>query len=95
MKKELLFSLWLIDELKLRRMSFSEIKKRWLNAACNLDRIPITPRTFHRYRQRIAEVFRYYIKCDKSNGYRYYITQDRYEKNAIVENMLYQFSKNN
>jgi predicted DNA-binding transcriptional regulator YafY len=69
-------------------MTLKEISDAWSNAASNLDQTELSARTFHRYREEIAADFGIEIKCDKSNGYQYYISRNSYLSSEITDWML-------
>lgn len=48
----------------------------------------LSQRTFHRYRDETDSIFGIEIKCDKTNGYRYYIWRDKYGGTDVTEWML-------
>lgn len=82
------FYCWLIGKLERRRMTLQEIVDEWEMAASNADHTELSVRTFHRYRDEIDSIFGIEIKCDKTNGYRYYIWRDKYGGTDVTEWML-------
>lgn len=82
------FYCWLIGKLERRRMTLQEIVDEWEVAASNADHTELSQRTFHRYRDEIDSIFGIEIKCDKTNGYRYYIWRDKYGGTDVTEWML-------
>lgn len=82
------FYCWLIGKLERRRMTLQEIVDEWEVAASNADHTELSQRTFHRYRDEIDSIFGIEIKCDKSNGYRYYIKREKYGETDVTEWML-------
>lgn len=65
--------IWILNTLiKHRELTFEEIAERWLESElCNGK--PMALRTFHDHRKAILELFGVEIKCNTSNGYRYYV----------------------
>lgn len=53
-------------------MTFDEISKRWKDSNMGDDK-PMPLRTFHQHRGAVEELFGVEIKCNTSNGYKYYI----------------------
>lgn len=82
------FYRWLIGKLEHRRMTLQEITDEWEVAASNVDHRELSQRTFHRYREEIDSFFGIEIKCDKSNGYLYYIQRDKFGETDVTEWML-------
>ena len=65
--------IWILNTLiKHRELTFEEIAERWSESEfCNGK--PMALRTFHDHRKAILELFGVEIKCNTSNGYRYYV----------------------
>ena len=72
------FYCWLIGKLERRHMTIQEICNDWVESSSNIDGKELSVRTFHRYREEIANLFGIEIECDKADGYRYFIRRDRY-----------------
>ncbi|MDE5982436.1 MAG: WYL domain-containing protein [Duncaniella sp.] len=65
------FCLWLVNKLADREMSLEEIQREWLDSASNDEGVPLTARTFSRYRAHAESLLNVDIECDKStNRYR-------------------------
>ena len=65
--------IWLLNTLlQEKQITFDEISKRW-ESSCVGDGKPMPLRTFHQHRSAVEELFGVEIKCNASNGYRYYI----------------------
>lgn len=66
--------IWLLNILLQRKkLTLEEICEEW-NKSYLGDNTPLSKRTFHQHRNAIEELFDVSIKCDTSNGYRYYIS---------------------
>ena len=66
--------IWLLNILlQEKQMTFDEISKRWKESNLG-DNNPLPLRTFHQHRVAVEELFGVEIKCNPSNGYKYYIT---------------------
>ena len=65
--------IWLLNILlQEKQMTFDEISKRWKDSNMGDDK-PMPLRTFHQHRGAVEELFGVEIKCNTSNGYKYYI----------------------
>lgn len=82
------FYCWLIGKLERRHMTIKEICDDWNESSSNIDGKELSVRTFHRYREEIANLFGIEIECDKADGYRYFIRRDRYADTEISEWLL-------
>lgn len=82
------FYCWLIGKLERRRMTIREICDDWAESSSNIDGKELSVRTFHRYREEIANLFGIEIECDKAGGYRYFIHRDRYANTEVSEWLL-------
>ena len=69
-------------------MTIKEICDDWNESSSNIDGKELSVRTFHRYREEIANLFGIEIECDKADGYRYFIRRDRYADTEISEWLL-------
>lgn len=65
--------IWILNTLiKHRELTFEEIAEAWLESELSNGK-PMALRTFHDHRKAILELFGVEIKCNTSNGYRYYV----------------------
>ena len=69
-------------------MTIQEICNDWVESSSNIDGKELSVRTFHRYREEIANLFGIEIECDKADGYHYFIRRDRYADTEISEWLL-------
>ena len=86
------FYCWLIGKLERRRMTIQEICDDWAESSSNIDGKELSVRTFHRYREEIANLFGIEIECDKADGYRYFLTSSLKKHafyNLLINNILY------
>ena len=66
--------IWLLNLLlQEKQMPFDEISQRWQESNLG-DNKPLPLRTFHQHRSAVEELFGVKIKCNPSNGYKYYIS---------------------
>ena len=82
------FYCWLIGKLERRHMTIQEICDDWNESSSNIDGKELSVRTFHRYREEIANLFGIEIECDKADGYRYFIRRDRFADTEISDWLL-------
>ena len=73
--------------LQEKQMTFEEISRRWQLSNIGDGRsIPL--RTFHQHRTAVEELFGVEIKCNTSNGYKYYIANPEVLKNDKTRKWL-------
>ena len=82
------FYSWLIGHLDCKHLTFEEIADEWKEARANQNNDVLDKRTFHRYRDNIQSQFGITVKCNKSDGYRYYLKRDPVENDDVTEWML-------
>lgn len=69
--------IWLIDLLKTYgRITFEEINEEWVQTEMS-GGVEMARSTFNRHKDAIEDMFGVYIECDRSNGYMYYIGNER------------------
>lgn len=80
--------IWLLNTLlQEKQMTFEEISRRWQLSNIGDGRsIPL--RTFHQHRTAVEELFGIEIKCNTSNGYKYYIANPEVLKNDKTRKWL-------
>ena len=80
--------IWLLNTLlKHKQLSFEEINALWRE--CYLgDGASLPLRTFHQHKSAVEELFGIEIKCNPSNGYRYYISSPDTLKNDSIRKWL-------
>jgi predicted DNA-binding transcriptional regulator YafY len=80
--------IWLLNILlQEKQMTFDEISKRWKESNQG-DNKPLPLRTFHQHRVAVEELFGVEIKCNPSNGYKYYITNPEVLRNDRTRKWL-------
>lgn len=80
--------IWLVNTIyKAKGITFAEINERWLNTEMS-GGIAFSRTTFHRHRIAIEDIFGLYIDCDKKNGNKYYIGNDRVLREDSVQNWM-------
>ena len=88
--------IWLLNTLlQYKQLSYEEINALWRE--CYLgDGAPLPLRTFHQHKNAVEELFGIEIKCNPSNGYKYYIsTPDTLKNDSIRKWLLNSFTLSN
>ena len=88
--------IWLLNTLlQHKQLSFEEINELW-KESCLGDCAPLPLRTFHQHKSAVEELFGIEIKCNPSNGYKYYIsTPDTLKNDSIRKWLLNSFTLSN
>lgn len=86
--------LWLLNTLlRYKKLSFKELQSKWKDSYLNDDDSELSLRTFHDHKDAIEEMFPVQIKCDSTDGYRYYVVKDSpKEQDSMLEWMLNSFN---
>lgn len=80
---------WLVETIyKAKRISFEEINRRWLDNDMS-EGIPLSIRTFHKWRNVIEEMFGLIIENENGGQYRYYIQNDDELKSGSMRSWLF------
>ena len=80
--------IWLLNTLlKHKQLSYEEINALW-RECCLGDGASLPLRTFHQHKSAVEELFGIEIKCNPSNGYRYYISSPDTLKNDSIRKWL-------
>ena len=88
--------IWLMNTfLQYKQLTFEEINVLW-KESCLGDGTPLPLRTFHQHKNAVEELFGVEIKCNPSNGYKYYIsTLDTLKNDSIRKWLLNSFTLSN
>ena len=87
--------IWLIDTIySAGHISREEIDRRWCRSLLSEDEMHIPPRTFHRWRIAIEELFQISIAYDKWRGY-YIEDRDEIKHDAMRKWLINTFAVNN
>lgn len=88
--------IWLMNTLlQYKQLTFEEINVLWMGS-CLGDGAPLPLRTFHQHKNAVEELFGVEIKCNPSNGYKYYIsTLDTLKNNTTRKWLLNSFTLSN
>ena len=88
--------IWLLNTLlQHKQLSYEEINSLW-KVSCLGNGVPLPLRTFHQHKNAVEELFGIEIKCNPSNGYKYYIsTPDILKNDSIRKWLLNSFTLSN
>ena len=88
--------IWLLNTLlQHKQLSYEEINALWRESYLG-DGASLPLRTFHQHKSAVEELFGIEIKCNPSNGYRYYIsTPDALKNDNIRKWLLNSFTLSN
>ena len=88
--------IWLMNTLlQYKQLTFEEINVLWMGSFLG-DGTPLPLRTFHQHKNAVEELFGVEIKCNPSNGYKYYIsTLDTLKNDSIRKWLLNSFTLSN
>jgi hypothetical protein len=80
--------IWLLNTLlQHKQLSFEEINALW-KESCLGNGTPLPLRTFHQHKSAVEELFGIEIKCNASNGYKYFISSPDTLKNDSIRKWL-------
>ena len=88
--------IWLLNTLlQYKQLAYEEINALW-KESCLGSGAPLPLRTFHQHKNAVEELFGIEIKCNPSNGYKYYIsTLDTLKSDSIRKWLLNSFTLSN
>lgn len=82
--------IWLTETIyRARKISFEEINARWKSNIDFSGGLELPPRTFHRWRNGVEEMFGLIIECDRSVGNLYYIANEREIQEGALKRWLF------
>ena len=90
MKAHYLFReyIWLVNTIReARKISLADINRRWLKTEMS-EGIEMARSTFNRHKDAIEDMFGLIIDCDRSDGYRYYISNEEVLRDDSIQNWL-------
>ena len=80
--------IWLVNTIRrARRITLAEINERWLETDMS-GGVEMARATFNRHKDAIEDIFGIYIDCDRKNGYKYYIGNERVLREDSVQNWM-------
>ena len=80
--------IWLLNTLlQYKQLSYEEINALW-RECCLGDGASLPLRTFHQHKSAVEELFGIEIKCNPSNGYKYFISSPDTLKNDSIRKWL-------
>lgn len=66
------------------KISYEDISQKWHDSCLNNSKSKLPARTFHAHRKAVEELFDIDIRCDKGDGFLYYIdNSDDFEKGCL------------
>jgi hypothetical protein len=81
--------IWLVNTISRRgKISLEEINRCWELSQYNETHDTIPERTFHRHKEAIKSLFDIDIRCDRSDGNRYYIANEQDLENNYLRKWL-------
>lgn len=80
--------IWLVQTIyRARSITFAEINERWTRTEMS-GGVEMARSTFNRHKDAIEDIFGIIIDCDRSDGYRYFISNVRVLREESVQNWL-------
>lgn len=78
--------IWLVETIQQAgRITFAEINKRWIKTEMS-GGVDFSRTTFNRHRDAILDIFGIIIECDRKDGSKYYIENERILREDSVQN---------
>lgn len=80
--------IWLLNTIhKAKRITLEEISKQWMQTEMS-GGLPLPRSSFNRHIDAIEDIFGIYIECDRSNGYKYYIANEKVLQEDTIQNWM-------
>ena len=80
--------IWLVETIQQAgRITFAEINKKWVKTEMS-GGVDFSRTTFNRHRDAILDIFGIIIECDRKDGSRYYIENERVLREDSVQNWM-------
>lgn len=80
--------IWLVNTIyHAGKISLADINQRWMQTDMS-DGLPLSRTTFNRHKDAIEDIFGIYIDCDRKDGYRYTIGNERVLREDSVQNWM-------
>lgn len=80
--------IWLVETIQQAgRITFAEINKRWIKTEMS-GGVDFSRTTFNRHRDAILDIFGIIIECDRKDGSKYYIENERVLREDSVQNWM-------
>lgn len=88
---------WIVETIqKARKITFEDLNRKWQDNEDLSFGEPLLKRTFHKWRQNIADTFGLDIECEKTAPYHYYIENaDDLEQGSIEKWLLNTYAVTN
>ncbi|MGP2571243.1 helix-turn-helix transcriptional regulator [Ornithobacterium rhinotracheale] len=80
--------IWLVDTIyRAKKISYEQLNEKWQNSSLSEgEDLPI--RTFHRWKNKVQELFNLNIECETKNGYKYYLEGEEEIAKKGIRNWL-------
>ena len=80
--------IWLLNTLlQHKQLTYEEMNSLWMKSSLG-NGAPLPLRTFHQHKNAVEELFGIEIKCNASNGYKYFISSSDTLKNDSIRKWL-------
>ena len=80
--------IWLLNTLlQHKKLTYEEMNSLWMKSSLG-NGAPLPLRTFHQHKSAVEELFGIEIKCNASNGYKYFISSPDTLKNDSIRKWL-------
>ena len=80
--------IWLVETIQQAgRITFAEINKKWVKTEMS-GGVDFSRTTFNRHRDAILDIFGIIIECDRKDGSKYYIENERVLREDSVQNWM-------
>lgn len=80
--------IWLVNTIyRAGKISLASINSRWIQTEMS-GGMPLSRSTFNRHKDAIEDMFGIYIDCNRKNGYKYYIGNERVLREDSVQNWM-------
>lgn len=80
---------WIVETIyRARKISFEELKRRWMDNGDLSGGEELLKRTFHKWKWNIFDTFGLLIECEKAAPYRYYISNVDDMQSGSIEKWL-------
>lgn len=80
--------IWLVNTIRrARKITFADLQEKWLDTEMS-EGVELARATFNRHKDAIEDIFGILIECDRRDGYKYYIGNDRVLREDTVQNWM-------
>lgn len=80
--------IWLVNTIRRAgRITLAEINERWMQTEMS-GGVELARTTFNRHKDAIEDIFGIIIDCDRKDGYRYFISNERVLREDSIQNWM-------